>query len=132
MDPARLPDGISEQVLLELYVRSGTESMERLRTAIHSWEQTGSEADLADSRRLAHNLKGSSCQLGFDELAKLAAAMELFTTDLLRRHRTVDAQTVELIDAAAGLAISVLATIAEGAPIPDLAEMIARLTAGIA
>ena len=85
MDPARLPEGIPEQFLLDLFVRSGGTRCGGGRSA-RRWAETGSEAELADVRRLAHNLKGSSFQLGFDEVAHLASALELFAGELLRRR----------------------------------------------
>lgn len=129
MDPARLPEGIPEQFLLDLYVRSGRDTVARMREALRHWTQTGSEADLADARRMAHNLKGSSCQLGFDDVAHFAGALELYVGGLLRRRRAGDPGELALLDAAADLAISVLDAIEKTAAIPDLEDITGRLEA---
>jgi chemotaxis protein histidine kinase CheA len=129
MDPARLPEGIPEQLLLDLYVRSGGDTLQRMREALRNWAETGSEAGLADVRRLAHNLKGASLQLGFDDVARLTGALERFAGELLRRRRPGDPAELALIEAAADLAASVFAAIAAAAPIPDLTGVTERLEA---
>jgi chemotaxis protein histidine kinase CheA len=129
MNPARLPEGIPEQFLLELFVRSGGDGLRRMRQALGRWSETGSEAELVDVGRLAHNLKGSSCQLGFDEVAHLAGALELYTGELQRRRRPGDAEELALIETAISLAINALDAIATAAPIPDLAGVTERLEA---
>jgi chemotaxis protein histidine kinase CheA len=129
MNPARLPEGISEQFLLDLFVRSGGDALRRMGQALGHWAETGSEAELADIRRLAHNLKGSSCQLGFDELAHLAGALELYTGELQRRRRPGDPDELALIEAAVSLAAAALGAVATAAPIPDLAGVTERLEA---
>jgi chemotaxis protein histidine kinase CheA len=129
MDPARLPEGIPEQFLLDLYVRSGRDTVVRMREAIRHWTQDGSEADLADARRMAHNLKGSSCQLGFEGVARFAGALELYVTGLLRRRRAGEPEEVGLLEAAADLAMSVLDAIERTAAIPDLEGITTRLAA---
>lgn len=127
MDPARLPEGISEQFLLDLYVSSGGDTLRRLREALQRWDEAGSEADLADVRRLAHNLKGASLQLGFDTIAHLASALEMFTGGLLRRRGPGRPEDLTLIAAAADMAGASLDAIAASAVIPDLTSITARL-----
>jgi chemotaxis protein histidine kinase CheA len=129
MNPARLPEGISEQFLLDLFVRSGGDALRRMGQALAHWAETGSEAELADIGRLAHNLKGSSCQLGFDEVAHLAGALEQYTGELRRRRRPGDPDELALIEAAVSLAATALDAIAAAAPIPDLAGVTERLEA---
>ena len=129
MDPARLPEGISEQFLLDLFVSSGGDTLRRMREALRRWDETGSEAELADVRRLAHNLKGASLQLGFDTVARLASALERFAGGLLRRRRPGSPEDLALIEAAADMAVAILGAIAAAAPIPDLTGITERLEA---
>ena len=127
MDPARLPEGISEQFLLDLFVSSGGDTLRRMREALRRWDETGSEAELADVRRLAHNLKGASLQLGFDTVARLANALEMFTAGLLRRRRPGNPEELALIEAAVDLAAAILDAVAAAAPLPDLMGITERL-----
>jgi chemotaxis protein histidine kinase CheA len=129
MDPARLPEGVSEQFLLDLFVRSGGDTLRRMREALRHWAETGSEAGLADVRRLAHNLKGASLQLGFDTVARLASAVEKFTGGLLRRRRPGSPEELALIEAAIDTAVAILDAVAAAAPIPDLTGITERLEA---
>jgi chemotaxis protein histidine kinase CheA len=129
MDPARLPEGIPEQLLLDLFVRSGRDTLRRLREALRQWAEVGSEAGLADVRRLAHNLKGASLQLGFDDVGRLTSALERFAGELLRRRRPGHPEELALMEAAADLAAAVLDAIAADAPTPDLTGMTERLEA---
>jgi chemotaxis protein histidine kinase CheA len=129
MEPARLPEGISEQFLLDLFVSSGGETLRRMREALRRWDETGSEAELADVRRLAHNLKGASLQLGFDTVACLASALETFIGGLLRRRRPGNPEDVALIEAAAEMAVAILDAVAAAAPLPDLTDITERLEA---
>jgi chemotaxis protein histidine kinase CheA len=120
MDPAQLPEGIPEQVLLDLYVRSGGETLRRMREALAHWAESGSEAGLADVRRLAHNLKGASLQLGFSEVARLTSALERFAAELLRRRRGGDPEEVALLKSGVDTAASALDAVAKGEGMPDL------------
>lgn len=129
MDPARIPEGISEQFLLDLFVRSGGDTLRRMREALRRWGETGSEAELANVRRLAHNLKGASLQLGFDTAARLASALEMFTSGLLRRQRPGNPDERALIDAAIDMAVAILDAVAAAAPLPDLTSITQRLEA---
>jgi chemotaxis protein histidine kinase CheA len=130
MDPARLPEGISEQFLLDLFVSSGGETLRRMRDALRRWNETGSEAELADVRRLAHNLKGSSLQLGFDTCARLTSALEMFADGLLRLRRPGHPEELALMETAADMAVAILDAVAAAAPLPDLTEITERLEAG--
>jgi chemotaxis protein histidine kinase CheA len=127
MDPARLPEGIPEQVLLDLFHRSGTDTLERARSALRRWADSGSEPDLADSRRLAHNLKGSSCQLGFEEFSGLAAALEAMLSAFLRGQRQATSAAIVLAEEAINLLVAALEAIVAGKETPGLAEMTTRL-----
>jgi chemotaxis protein histidine kinase CheA len=129
MDPARLPEGISEQFLLDLFVSSGGDTLRRMREALRRWDETGSEAELADVRRLAHNLKGASLQLGFDTVAHLASALEMFTAGLLRRRGPGNPEDLALIEAATDMAVAILDALAAADPIPDLTGITERLEA---
>jgi len=85
MDPARVPEGIPVEYLLEVYWRSARSGLARLRQLLEGLPESPNEAGLAEVRRLAHNLKGSSRQLGFDPLGRRAAAVEHRADALLRR-----------------------------------------------
>lgn len=131
MDPARLPEGISEQFLLDLFVSSGGETLRRMREALRRWDETGSEAELADVRRLAHNLKGASLQLGLDTCARLTSALEGFADGLLRRRRPGHPEELALMETAADMAVAILDAVAAATPLPDLTDITERLEADI-
>jgi chemotaxis protein histidine kinase CheA len=131
MDPARLPEGIPEQFLLDLFVRSGRDTLQRMREALRHWTDVGNEAQLADLRRLAHNLKGASLQLGFEDVARLASALERFTSRLLSCRRPGNPEELALMEAGADLAAAALDAVAAAAPIPDLTALTERLEADL-
>ncbi len=127
MDPARLPEGIPEQFLLDLFIRSGGETVARMRVALQEWTGTGSETALADVRRYAHNLKGASLQLGFDEVARLTSGLERCVSSLLRQQRPGRPEELELLAAAVESAAAALEALASANPLPDLKAVTERL-----
>jgi len=76
MDPARLPDNIPEAFLLDLFVRSARQTLDRLCEAMQRLAVHPGEPGAREIVRLCHNLKGSSRQMGFDDLGSMAAEME--------------------------------------------------------
>jgi len=123
MDPARLPEGVPADVLLGVYLRSGHDTLDRLAEAVHRAREAGGEAALAEVRRLSHNFKGASCQLGFDEVGRLAAALEQYSAECLRGGRFPDLQGFERMERAVQGLQAGLRSIEEGTSAPDLSDV---------
>lgn len=62
--------------LIELFREEADESIEELRHAIERFESEGASVDVGDCMRLAHNLKGASAGVGFEDFSSLAHLLE--------------------------------------------------------
>ena len=127
MDPARWPENVPEEVMVEFFVRAARESLGRMREAMHRFETHPAEPGARDVVRLCHNLKGSSRQIGLEELGDTAEMMEAVAS-LLSSEPPAAAQSLctALGDAAERVSLWIEA-LGRGDPLPDLEPLTARL-----
>ncbi len=99
MNPDLLPEGADEE-LLKIYKDSARKTVEQLSRAADAAGPDELRQHLSLLHRLAHNLKGSSCQFGFVEIGKLAQALEQLAARLERAERAPEEDEIRALKAA--------------------------------
>ncbi|HWV37555.1 MAG TPA: Hpt domain-containing protein [Vulgatibacter sp.] len=113
---------------LELFVQEATEHLEAMGRLVLELEGAGLEPGRIDELfRLAHSIKGSAAAIDLVSITALAHELEEIFTRLRGRTGAPPGAVVELLAAATGRLEAMVAAAARGEPIPDPAELIARI-----
>lgn len=127
MDPARLPENIPEAVLLDLFVQAVRQTLDRLREAMGRLAVHPGEPGAREVVRLCHNLKGSSRQMGFDDLGLMAAEMEAVACRFDLAGGADPSRWRQELEAAEERFRAYVDALESSSPTPDLAAITDRL-----
>jgi chemotaxis protein histidine kinase CheA len=127
INPDLLPEGFSGEELMGIYLGSACDMIDQMARCV----ERGLPQDFAPHiplvHRLAHNLKGSSCQFGFTETGRVARAMEALAAHLQRGSRAPEPLDLQVLAAAVAVLREHLRDLAHGVSPAGTGELCRRL-----